>query len=118
MSMDSIVLTGMVSLFCGKISDQDNIKQACSSSIEAASRQSGVYENIKREEQRLTRNAEDKIKEYIGPTTIQVFSTTFLIGRLAMGYNTSFRLGKGPLNGQVVVETDTKQYALKIGWDL
>lgn len=118
MGMDSIVLTGMIALSCGGISDQDNIKQACSSGIEAASRQSGIYENIKRKESKITRDAEDKIKEYVGPTTIGVFSTTFLVGRLAMGYNSSFRLGKGPLGGQVVMETDTRQHFLKIGWDL
>jgi hypothetical protein len=118
MGMDSMVLTGMVSLLCGRISDQANIKQACSSGIEAASRQSGIYENIKQEEQRITKDAEDKIKEYMGQTTIEVFSTTVLIGRLVMGYNTSFRLGKGPLNSQVVAETDTKQHFIKIGWDL
>jgi len=118
MAMDSLVLTGMVTLLCGKISNHANIKQACSSGIEAGARQSGIYENIKKEEQRITKSAEDKIREYMGTTTIEVFSTTILMGRLILGYNTSLRLGKGPLNSQIITETDTKQYFIKIGWDL
>ena len=118
MGMDSIILTGMISLSCGNMADRDNIKQACSTGIEAAARQTGVYESVKREEQKITKDAEDKIREHVNTSTIEVMSTIFLAGRLGLGYNSSFRLGRGPLNGNYVFETNTKDFYLKIGWDL
>jgi hypothetical protein len=118
MGMDSIILTGMISLSCGNISDTKSVKNACSTGIEAAARQSGIYENIKKEEDKLAAKAENKIKEHMSPTTIEIVSTMVLSGRLLFGQNSSFRLGKGPLGENYVFETNSKDFYLKIGWDL
>lgn len=118
MGIDSIILTGMISLSCGNIVDTDNVKQACSSGVEATARQTGVYDDVIKKEKEITSEAEDKIKRYFKTSTIEVFSTTLLIGRLALGYNSSFRLTKGPLGSQVVFETNTVNHFLKFSWDI
>lgn len=118
MGMDSVILTGLMSLSCGNIQGEGNLREACSSGIEAAARQSGIYEDVKKEEQKLTEKAEDKIRENFDTTTIEVMSTTLLAGRLILGYNSSFRFKGGPFKATYVVETNTKNFFLRVGWDL
>ncbi len=118
MGMDSVILTGLMSISCGNIQGQDNLREACSSGLEAAARQSGVYEEIKKEEKKLTEKAEDKIRENFDTNTLEVMSATILAGRLALGYNSSFRFKGGPFKATYVFETNTKSFFLRIGWDL
>jgi hypothetical protein len=118
MGMDSIILTGLVSLSCGSIKDADSVKNACFTGTEAAARQSGVYENIKKEENSLREKIEVRVKENISENALKIMSTTVLSGRLLLGQKSSFVLGKGPLKGNYIIETDSKDIYLKIGWEL
>lgn len=118
MGIDSVFLTGIIAVACNGIPDRGNAQDGCSMGLEMGSKQIGIYEVIKAKEMEVTKQAEDEIKKNIDISTINFFSTTVLLGRVVMGYKTSFRLGIGPLNGDYRLETDSKSATIKIGWDL
>lgn len=118
MGLDSVILTGIISITCGNLGEEQGSRQGCSKGIEAASIQSGIYENLKIQEKKITKNMEDELKKNLNKSTIEAMSTSLLLGRLLLSYNTVFRLGKGLLGETYTLETDTKNTKIRMSIEL
>jgi len=116
MGMDSILLTTMVSVMCGGIIDI-NYQKACSSSVEATSIQSGIYDRIKIEEKKAADKAENKVKYYLGIQTVEVASAVMLGVGVLSGSNTLFKLGKGLYEENYYFETNSKNFKFGLSKD-
>lgn len=118
MAMDSVILSGLVSLSCGNMQDVNNAKSACSTGIEAFTRQSGIYENVKDQEKIYSTIIENTVKQKLNKKTIDVMSTIAISGSLLLGQRNSFELGEGFLGEKYTFETNLREFQIKIGWDL
>lgn len=118
MKMDSVIISAFISLSCGNMHDGDNTKNACSSGIEAFTRQSGIYESVKDQEKIYSTMIKNEVKQNLDKETIHIISTMAVSGNLFLGQKSSFKLGEGYLGEKYIFETNLKEFQIKIKWDL
>lgn len=114
--MNSIILTGLVTIVCPAHMLPD-YRNACSSSIEATVRESGVYESIKKLEKKQIEKIERKTKSTLGVREAEIAAAAVVVAGILAGGNAIIKLGKGPVKGSYFLETDARSFRLGAGWD-
>jgi hypothetical protein len=124
MGVNSVVLSGLVGVMCQNFGDNPfdqniiNYERACTSAIEASTRQAGVYDRIRSWEKRQLKSTEKALKNYLGLKTLEISATSLLIANVLMGGRASIRLGKGPLDGNYYTQLGGGgDVFLGVGWD-
>lgn len=112
--MASVILTSMVALSC--TTQDTSSKNACANSIEAFSRQSGIYKTVEVKEKELEKKIEKKLAENL-KTSTEAAASLILVTSVAAKNRTVFRLGKGPADGNYIFETDSETYKIGVSWD-
>lgn len=114
--MNSVILTTMVRIFCSDI-DSIDYKNACSSSIEATARQSGVYESVSSWEKQKSQSAQSTAKQYLSDNSVEMAAYALLTANVASGKDVLIRLKKGSFGEDYYLEGSSRDLKVGVGWE-
>lgn len=115
MGLSSAILSGIVSMSCGSIPDE-NSRQACAQAIEAGAKQSKLDKKVKKIESAIAESSKETAEEWLGTTGIQTVGAVAFVANIASGGRV--RVGeKGPLDGHYYVEANILEARVGARWE-